>query len=104
MRLWIRADASAEIGLGHVMRTLALAETARAQGDAVSYVCARQTLTGLPRRYGFDVHVVKTTSDHSWLKHVLPGESVVFDGYSFTVDDLLAAKASGAVVGVVDDL
>lgn len=29
MRLWIRADASPQIGLGHVMRSIAVAERAR---------------------------------------------------------------------------
>jgi UDP-2,4-diacetamido-2,4,6-trideoxy-beta-L-altropyranose hydrolase len=39
MRIFIRTDSSVEIGTGHVMRCLTLAETLRADGVAVVFIC-----------------------------------------------------------------
>ena len=39
MRLCVRADASAQIGTGHIMRCIALADELRIQGAEVSFVC-----------------------------------------------------------------
>jgi UDP-2,4-diacetamido-2,4,6-trideoxy-beta-L-altropyranose hydrolase len=39
MKVAIRADASLQIGTGHVMRCLTLAEVLRQQGDEVEFIC-----------------------------------------------------------------
>lgn len=39
MRVVVRADASIQIGLGHVMRCMALADVLRVQGHNVTFVC-----------------------------------------------------------------
>ncbi len=39
MKVAIRADASLQIGTGHVMRCLTLAEALRQQGDEVEFIC-----------------------------------------------------------------
>lgn len=44
MRIGIRADASATIGAGHIMRSLSLAEALRTRGDTVVFFC--RTLPG----------------------------------------------------------
>jgi UDP-2,4-diacetamido-2,4,6-trideoxy-beta-L-altropyranose hydrolase len=41
-RIAIRADASVDIGTGHVMRCLALAEALRSQGAEVVFICREQ--------------------------------------------------------------
>jgi UDP-2,4-diacetamido-2,4,6-trideoxy-beta-L-altropyranose hydrolase len=54
----IRADASAEIGTGHVMRCLTLAHTLRARGAAVMFICRQYTghLCDEIKASGFAVH------------------------------------------------
>jgi UDP-2,4-diacetamido-2,4,6-trideoxy-beta-L-altropyranose hydrolase len=58
MRVFFRADASTEIGTGHVMRCLTLADALRTQGAACSFICRTHpgNLIALIRQRGFDVH------------------------------------------------
>jgi UDP-2,4-diacetamido-2,4,6-trideoxy-beta-L-altropyranose hydrolase len=57
MRIAIRADASVEIGTGHVMRCLALAEALRSQRAEIVFICREQDgdLRGLIASREFDV-------------------------------------------------
>lgn len=61
MRAVVRVDASEQIGLGHVMRCLALAQVLRSQGAEVDFIC--RTLSGhamdLIRAQGFRVVVLR---------------------------------------------
>lgn len=61
--LFIRTDASPQIGTGHVMRCLALAQAWTKTGGAVHFVCANIT-PSLEERLvseGFQIHKIKTT-------------------------------------------
>lgn len=69
-RIVFRADASLEIGTGHVMRCLALADELRRRDAACEFVC--RELPGHRadeiRHRGFDVHVLPPpTNPHGWL-------------------------------------
>jgi UDP-2,4-diacetamido-2,4,6-trideoxy-beta-L-altropyranose hydrolase len=57
MRIAIRADASVEIGTGHVMRCLTLADALHSQGAEIVFVCREQEgdLCGLIASREFDV-------------------------------------------------
>lgn len=57
MRIAIRADASLQMGSGHVMRCLALAEALRANGAAVRFVCRHlpESLAALVRQHGHEL-------------------------------------------------
>ena len=98
MRLWVRADASPAVGLGHVMRTLAVAERADELGVEVLHVASHdlavRTLEGHRRR------IVPT---EAWHDRIAPGDVVLFDGYDYGPADEAAVRRSGARVGAVDD-
>ena len=57
MQIAIRADASVDIGTGHVMRCLALAEALRPQGAEIAFICREQDgdLCGLIAAREFEV-------------------------------------------------
>lgn len=61
MKILIRTEASSKIGVGHVMRCLALAEKLKAHGATVFFVCRDLpgNLNHVIQAKGFEVHVLK---------------------------------------------
>ena len=101
---WIRADGSASVGLGHVLRTVAIAEQAQALGHAVHYVVPDDpVIAAVLRRRALPSQALSALSDLGWLQNVHVGDVVVFDGYRFTGAEHEAAIQRGATVAVVDD-
>ena len=72
MQVVFRADASSELGIGHVMRCLTLATELRNHGCHISFVC--KILEGDMNEYisrkGFDVHKISTV-DNDWEKDAI---------------------------------
>lgn len=60
MAVFFRADASARMGTGHVMRCLAMAEELRKRGVPVLFICRPHAgdMIGLLERYGYPVHAL----------------------------------------------
>jgi UDP-2,4-diacetamido-2,4,6-trideoxy-beta-L-altropyranose hydrolase len=93
----IRADASSQIGTGHVMRCLALAHSARTRGLTVSFVCAElpDALEGRLLDSGCAVYrmeVIPGSLEDAEQTGQLARDSqwLVIDGYRF--DDAFEAK------------
>ena len=104
VRLWIRADASASIGLGHIMRDLALAERAERRQLSPRFVVGGTAL-GLcvVRDRGFLARRAPSRSE-DWISTTAPGDLVIFDGYHFSSQDMQACRGRGCRVGAIDDL
>ena len=103
-RLWIRADGSADVGLGHVMRSLAVAEQAASRGIDVTWVTAGDpVVTGTLSVRDQQVRTLASADDHGWLEDVNGSDLVLFDGYRFTAHDYVAARRRAGRVGAVDD-
>lgn len=97
--LWLRADASSELGLGHVMRMVALGQSARLRGLNPYFVMRHDPVSSdLPARFGFP-----SLGLDRWSSQDLSGHVVVFDGYQFGPGDHLRASERGAVVAAMDD-
>ena len=63
MKIVFRADASIEIGSGHLMRCLALAEGLRSKGGCCTFICRNQpgNLSSLIIQKGFNLHLLNAT-------------------------------------------
>ncbi|MGB0383332.1 MAG: UDP-2,4-diacetamido-2,4,6-trideoxy-beta-L-altropyranose hydrolase [Ardenticatenaceae bacterium] len=112
MNLLIRADASARIGAGHLMRCLALAQGWQARGGQVTFITACESV-GLLRRLkneGFKVITLEQAYPHSadWdrtsqLLANYPGAWIVLDGYHFDPTYQRQIKESAHPLLLIDD-
>jgi UDP-2,4-diacetamido-2,4,6-trideoxy-beta-L-altropyranose hydrolase len=112
MRVVIRADGDHEIGSGHVMRMLALADEVRARGGDVRMCAARldASLAARVRARGVMLaqvaHAPGAPVDVQWtaaLAKAATADWLVVDNYAFDAGSLPALRASGARVLWVDD-
>src|SRR5688572_2786492 len=111
--LLIRADASAQIGTGHVMRCLALALAWQAQGGAVTFASLNTLPDALQTRLqneNIALHLLDTEpgSDDdarqtAALAASLGAAAVVVDGYHFGGDYQYTLKSAGLKLLFIDD-
>ncbi len=110
--LLIRADATTQMGMGHVMRCLALAQTWQDAGGAVTFGATALPESLKARLYaeGMAVHSLTApagTTEDAAQTSVLAGqmgaEWVVIDGYQFGAEYQCALKAAGLRVLALDD-
>jgi UDP-2,4-diacetamido-2,4,6-trideoxy-beta-L-altropyranose hydrolase len=111
--LLLRADGSAQIGTGHLMRCLALGQAWREAGGEVLFItaCREGALLQRLEDEGFSVHPIRETYPHKedWevtgacLKRN-SGAWLVLDGYHFDEAYHSLLKAAGARVMIIDDM
>ena len=105
-KICFRADASAEIGYGHFIRTLALADMLKDDFECVFYT---QSPTEYQRKEAEKVcELVALPADHSrfqlFLDCLKGDEIVVLDNYFYTTDYQMAIKAKGCKLVCIDDM
>lgn len=103
--LWIRADGSPAIGLGHVKRCLVIAGVARRRNLDVTFVVSnenRMPLTFL-REERFPFIEVPPLTDQ-WLDQLKDGDIVICDGYHLKDEIAAATRIPGIRVAAFDDL
>jgi UDP-2,4-diacetamido-2,4,6-trideoxy-beta-L-altropyranose hydrolase len=109
--LLVRADASADIGVGHVMRCLALAQAWQESGGSAAFATA--SAAGLERRLQCEsaaaVPVLAMAGSEEDARETIEAANragacwVVVDGYCFGADYQRAIKAAGLRLLFVDD-
>ncbi len=111
--LFLRADATRQMGSGHVMRALALAQAWQARGGRVVFathcdsaaLCARIDAPGIAR---LDIRAPYPHSNDreqtlAFIEQVRPAWAVL-DGYHFAPDYQQAVHQSGTRLLVLDDM
>lgn len=109
-RLVLRADGGPQIGLGHIVRSLALAEIVRPLFAKVVLLtqnpapavhrlasAAGIAVTELPPRNSLAESAPQTA-------YLRPGDVVVLDGYGFDAAYQASVKAAGSRLVLIDDL
>lgn len=99
----IRADGNADIGAGHLMRCLTVAEQIGERGHVVFW-CADETSAAQVRARGYEVQVLGTDyrdmlSELPRLRRMAPSVSrvILVDSYFVTAEYLQALRAYGSV-------
>ncbi len=110
--LLIRADASPEIGTGHVMRCLALAEAWQDTGGVVSFVsaCDAPSIENRLNREGIEIHHIPQEAGTSGdadetarIAHEQGADWIVVDGYHFGANYQKIIKDAGLSLLFIDD-
>lgn len=105
-KIYFRADAGPNIGYGHYIRSLALADMLKQDFDCTMF-------TQIPTEYQLNeakdiCPVVALSSDDSkfdaFLEYLQGDEIVVLDNYFFTTDYQRAIKAKGCKLVCIDDM
>ena len=112
LRLLIRTDASQVIGVGHLMRCLALAEGWRARGGLVTFLaaCQLETLNARLIKSGFELEHLKaepgSLADLDLTRKTaarIGADWIVLDGYHFSADYQRLVRDGDIRVFVIDD-
>lgn len=111
--LIIRVDASTQIGTGHLMRCLALAQAWKDAGGKVIFItaCQNEGLLQWLQEEGFEIHLLARSypdlGDWDFTKDILaayPKAWVVLDGYHFDEVYHQRIKEAGHRLLVIDDM
>lgn len=110
-KICIRADGTPQIGTGHIMRCLSLADALKEQGDSSLFVLAEPHMASLIQERGYECRVLGTAYDHmeAELPAFLPileelrPSCVLLDSYFVTPDYLSAVRAKAPLI-YMDDL
>jgi len=117
-QLIIRADADSEIGTGHIMRCIALAQSWRDHGGKVKFItyCSNAFLINRIIDEGFSFHQLeKSYPDPSEVCSFIEytpnlrikkdkNNWIVLDGYQFDPEYQTAARKTGYKVLIIDDM
>ncbi|CAL4869060.1 UDP-N-acetylglucosamine--N-acetylmuramyl-(pentapeptide) pyrophosphoryl-undecaprenol N-acetylglucosamine transferase [Asticcacaulis sp. MM231] len=111
MRLFIRTEASTQIGLGHFMRCFAIAEEARAQGIEVTFLLNELGEAVMARLEEIGAKGVRidgslgSAADFMGMAalDLTRKDWLLIDGYAAT-EDYIALQSQAVRVAVVDDL
>ena len=103
--LTVRADANHTIGYGHVMRSLAIAESVAEAGDVrIRYAVSGESKTAPIEERGFALSRVSDLSVAASLRTFNPEDGpLLLDTYAVQEDDLDALRCAGYAVALVDD-
>ena len=113
MKILFRVDGDEQIGAGHVLRSLALAEQFTEQGTPVDFVCRRLFRPGWRRKsepragqsFGIAGDANADNDGRQLLRIALAQNAawIVLDGYEFSAEYRRSVYQSGRQLLVVDD-
>lgn len=105
-RIWLRADASSDIGYGHFVRLLALGEMLAGGGFELVFATRNPTPLQIQQIEAVCNSYVALGDDHfqAFLELIQPTDMVVLDNYFFGTDYQRQIKTKGCKLVLVDDI
>lgn len=104
-KIYFRADASATIGYGHFIRTLALADMLKDNFDCCFFTCHPTSYqVGEMKKVCPFVVLQEETHYDEFLSHLQGDEIVVLDNYFFDTNYQCAIKQKGCRLVCIDDM
>lgn len=103
-KIIFRTDGNSEIGLGHLMRCLALSQMLKEHFSTIVFFLKEPdgSICNIIRKEGFQV--VSIIEEEEFLKSLSGEEIVVLDGYHFNTSFQQRVKAVGSLLVCIDDL
>lgn len=102
-RIFFRVDGNSNIGLGHVMRSLALANMLRSQFSIIFFLReSNEIVRKIVNGNGFEATTI--ASENDFLSMLSEHEIVVLDGYTFDSGYQKKIKDAGSLLVCIDDL
>ncbi|MNS36648.1 UDP-2,4-diacetamido-2,4,6-trideoxy-beta-L-altropyranose hydrolase [compost metagenome] len=110
-KVFFRADGNSKIGLGHVIRSLALAEMIKSHFDCIFLIRTPSESLKI-QLFNSCVEVIELPEENSLIdeakyiieKYIQKEDIVVLDGYSFSTDYQKTVKRCGCKIVAIDDL
>lgn len=108
MKIAIRVDVSLQVGTGHLMRCLALAQGFKDKGCDIVFISysGNERLLKKIKKENYKLYLLREFGDIEETRSILEREKckwVVLDGYHFTSDYQRAIKEMGHRLLVIDD-
>lgn len=100
--LYIRADGGWEIGLGHLVRTSALAQMVK-DSFTVTFVCREIPEQTGNELIGTGFRLMRMEREKEFLNRLSEEDLVVADGYHFDFDYQQKIRSAGATLVCIDD-
>lgn len=101
-KIYIRTDASFEIGMGHLIRCIALAQMLVDTYD-ISFFCQNIPDISMKEINNLNLFFKKIESEEDFIELLNPEIIVVLDGYKFDLDYQRRVKKCGSKLILIDD-
>src|SRR5687768_12436904 len=99
----IRVDGNSMTGLGHVVRSISLANMIKQDFNVFIYIKeTHQSVYSMFFKYGFEVVVLE--SEARFFESLSGDEIVVLDGYHFDTEYEASIRSKGCLLVTIDDL
>lgn len=102
-KIFIRADGGQKVGLGHLIRCIALAHMLKDDFE-IHFICLACPEDTIKEIITAGFFYTKIGSEEVFLNILLGGEIVVLDGYTFGEDYQKELKTKGCTLVCIDDL
>ena len=104
--VFIRADANPNIGMGHIIRCLSIADSFSAKGHMVTFVLADDKMDDFVKQHGYKtviLHSVYTRMDEE-LWPEMDTEIIIVDSYYVTASYLWNLRKKAGLLVYMDDM